>query len=206
MKMHNELNKSLSSRRLPPRQPPYDENMKSIIESTAFEGLGPRNLRLALAQHPALGSAFQAMAHVVLFECDVPERLREIAIIRTGALTRCEYEWGMHVSIYGEQCGLDDDAIMDITLADSWRELTDARWTEDERLVIRMVDELHAHSTISDATWSRMVSTWPQKQVIELIFATSIYHTAAFFLNSTAVPLQDGQAKFPAKVRTARVP
>ena len=57
-------------------------------------GLLPRlvNLRLALAHHGKLGGAFQAMAHVVLFQCAVPERDREIAIIRTGALTRSEYE------------------------------------------------------------------------------------------------------------------
>jgi alkylhydroperoxidase family enzyme len=95
-----------ASSRLPLRPPPYEPEVEKAIGNTAFTGgLSPQNLRLALANHPKLAAAFQAMAHVVLFKCEVPEREREIAIIRTGALTRSEYEWGMHVSIYGDRWG-----------------------------------------------------------------------------------------------------
>ena len=93
------------SSRLPLRQPPYEPEMQRTIGSTAFTGLSPLNLRLALANHPKLAAAFQSMAHVVLFQGAVAERDREIAIVRTGALTRSEYECGMHVSIYGDKCG-----------------------------------------------------------------------------------------------------
>ena len=195
-----------TSRRLPLRQPPYDAEVEKAIRSTAFSGLSPLNLRLALANHPKLGAAFQSMAHVVLFKCAVPERDREIAIIRTGALTRSEYEWGMHVSIYGEKCGLGETHVRELTGAASWSELSETVWTPAERLVVRMVDELHRHSTVADETWDAMVATWPQDQVIELIFASSFYHMAAFFLNSTAVPLEEGSERFPPGVAQARVP
>jgi hypothetical protein len=152
------------SRRLALRQPPYDAEVEKAIRNTAFSGLSPLNLRLALANHPKLGAAFQSMAHVVLFKCAVPERDREIAIIRTGALTRSEYEWGMHVSIYGEKCGLGETHVRELTGAASWRELSEAVWTPAERLVVRMVDELHRHSTVADETWDAMVATWPQDQ------------------------------------------
>ena len=75
------------SQRLPLRPPPYEPEVAAAVQSTAFKGLSPLNLRLALANHPRLGPAFQAMAHVVLFQCALPERDREVAIIRTGALT-----------------------------------------------------------------------------------------------------------------------
>ena len=195
-----------TSRRLPLRQPPYDAEVEKAIRSTAFSGLSPLNLRLALANHPKLGAAFQSMAHVVLFKCAVPERDREIAIIRTGALTRSEYEWGMHVSIYGEKCGLGETHVRELTGAASWSELSETVWTPAERLVVRMVDELHRHSTVADETWDAMVATWPQDQVIELVFAASFYHMAAFFLNSTAVPLEEGSERFPPGVAQARVP
>lgn len=194
------------SRRLPLRQPPYEASVEKAINSTAFAGLSPRNLRLALAHHPKLATAFQAMAHVVLFQCEVSERDREIAIIRTGALTRSEYEWGMHVSIYGERCALTAAQIQALTCAASWRDLSDALWTPAERLIVRMVDELHQHSTVADDTWQALNATWPQEQVMELVFASSFYHMAAFFLNTAAVPLEDGAQRFPPGVTQATVP
>ncbi len=194
------------SKRLPLRAPPYPPAVMKNVANTAFEGLSPQNLRLALAHHPELGGAFQAMAHVVLFKCAVGAREREIAIIRTGALTRSEYEWGMHVSIYGERCGLSDASIRELTLCRSWRDLSDSLWTPSECLIVRMVDELHEHCTVSDDTWQRMSAIWPREQVIELIFSSSFYHMAAFFLNSAAVPLEDGQQRFPEGISPAEVP
>jgi alkylhydroperoxidase family enzyme len=194
------------STRLALREPPYEPEVQRRIDNAAFSGLSPQNLRLALAHHGKLGGAFQAMAHVVLFQCAVPERDREIAIIRTGALTRSEYEWGMHVSIYAERCGLGEVAIAELTLCKSWRDLSERLWTPAERLVVRMVDELHEHSTVGDDTWAQLNAGWPREQVIELIFASSFYHMAAFFLNTAAVPLEEGQARFPQGLIQASVP
>jgi alkylhydroperoxidase family enzyme len=195
-----------TSSRLPLRQPPYEPEVQRTIGSTAFKGLSPLNLRLALAHHPKLAASFQAMAHVVLFQCAVAEREREIAIIRTGALTRSEYEWGMHVSIYGDKCGLGEAQVMELTCAPSWRELSEGLWTPAERLIVRMVDELHAHSTVADETWQQLSAHWPTAQVMELVFASSFYHMAAFFLNTAAVPLEDGSRRFPAGLAQAEVP
>lgn len=203
--MKNQQNASLSptpktlahSKRLKLREPPYPAEVVGNIGNMAFKGLTPLNLRLALAHHPKLASAFQSMAHVVLFQCELPERDREIAIIRTGALTRSEYEWGMHVSIYAEKCKLEPAAVADLTHCSKWTELSDVIWSPKERLIVRMVDEIHAHSTVSDETWLLLNTHWPQEQVIELIFSSSFYHMAAYFLNTTAVPLEVGAERFP---------
>jgi alkylhydroperoxidase family enzyme len=194
------------SRRLPLRAPPYEPEVEKIVGKTSFSDLSPQNLRRVLAHHPALAASFQAMAHVVLFKSEVPERQREIAIIRTGALTRSEYEWGMHVSIFGERCQLDATQVDALSLCKSWRELSEVVWTPAERLIVRMVDELHHHSTVSDATWAQMDAQWPREQIIELILSASFYHMAAFFLNSTAVPLEQGSRRFPAGLAQAVVP
>ena len=193
------------STRLPLRPPPYEPEVAAAVQSTAFKGLSPLNLRLALANHPKLGPAFQAMAHVVLFQCALPERDREIAIIRTGALTRSEYEWGMHVSIYAGKCGLTAEQVGELTHSTGWNGLTPSLWSESDRLIVRMVDELHHHSTVSDATWQALSAAWPQDQVIELIFASSFYHMAAFFLNAAAVPLEQGAERFAAPMAQASV-
>lgn len=191
-----------ASTRLPLRPPPYEPEVEKAIRNTAFKGLSPQNLRLALAHQPGLAAAFQAMGHQILFKCALPEREREIAIIRTGALTRSEYEWGMHVSIYGDKCGLSAAQIAELTQGAPGETL----WTAKERLIVRVVDELHHHSTVSDATWAQLRAHWPHEQIIELILAASFYHMAAFFLNSMAVPLEEGSERFPAGLQQAQVP
>jgi alkylhydroperoxidase family enzyme len=195
-----------TSRRLALRRPPYESEVEKVVGSTAFTGLSPVNLRRALANHPKLAVAFQAMSHVVLFQCAVSEREREIAIIRTGALTRSEYEWGMHVSIYAQKCGLSEQQVQELTCCNSSTELSSTLWTPAEKLVVRMVDELHQHSTVSDETWKQLVDTWPKEQVMELLFASSFYHMAAFFLNTAAVPLEEGSRRFPQGISQADVP
>lgn len=192
----------VASSRLPLRAPPYEPEVAARIGNTAFTGLSPQNLRLALAHQPALAGAFQALAHEVLFKCALPERLREIAIIRTGALTRSEYEWGMHVSIYGQRCGFTPEQIAALTQGSA----DAALFTEAERLVVRAVDELHHHSTVSDSTWQQLQALWPPAQIVELILAAGFYHMAAFFLNSMAVPLEDGAQRFPPGISQAAVP
>lgn len=193
------------SPRLALREPPYDDAAAAVIGNTAFTGLSPINLRMSLAHHPKLATAFQAMSHIVMFQTAVAERDREIAIIRTGALTRSEYEWGMHVSIFGEKCGLTPDLVEDLTVSKTWRDLKSDLWNERERLVVRMVDELHHHSTIADETWHGLTAHFPNEQVVELIFSSSFYHMAAFYLNSTAVPLEEGSQRFPEGVTQASV-
>lgn len=185
------------SDRLPLRQPPYDELTLKSLRNAAFTGLSPRNLRLSMAHHPVLAAKFQALAHSVLFEAEAPMRPKEIAIMRTTALTGAEYPWGMHVAIYGARCELDEAAVNDLALAESWRTLSDPRWSDEDRLVIRMADELHADANVSDETWARLNATWPVHQVIELVFASGVYHLASYFINTAAVPLEDGQARFP---------
>lgn len=194
------------SRRLPLRPPPYELEVEKVVGKSSFSDLSPQNLRRVLANHPTLAASFQAMAHVILFKSELPERQREIAIIRTGALTRSEYEWGMHVSIFGEKCNLDASQIDALSLCKSWRDLSELTWTPAERLIVRMVDELHHHSTVSDAAWAQMDAQWPHEQIIELILSASFYHMAAFFLNSTAVPLETGSRRFPAGLAQAAVP
>src|SRR3546814_8465011 len=60
----------------------------------------------------------------------------------------------MHVSIFGEKCGLTPEQVEDVTVSKTWRDLKPGLWNKREQLVVRMVDELHHHSTIADETRS----------------------------------------------------
>ncbi|SKA22161.1 Alkylhydroperoxidase family enzyme, contains CxxC motif [Enhydrobacter aerosaccus] len=178
--------------RLSPRPRPYEPDLEKMMDGMRFEGPSPRNLMQALAHAPKFLMRFQALGGTILFSGKLPAREREIAIMRTGARTRSEYEWGMHVALYQGSCGLSDAEIC-ATLHGAG---DDPVWSARERLIIRTVDELHDTSTVSDALWRELASEWSEEQLVELILAIGYYHMAAFFLNAVGVPLEDGAARF----------
>lgn len=179
--------------RLPPRDPPYEPEIEKMMGAMRFDGPAPRHLMQALAHAPKLLMRFQAMGGTLLFGGRLPEREREIAIMRTGARTRSEYEWGMHVRLYQQSCGL-SDAQVAATLEGR---PDDPVWSARETLILRAVDALHDSSTIPDGLWTELAAHWPPDQLVELVLTIGYYHMAAFFLNATGVALEDGAARFP---------
>lgn len=164
-----------------------------MMGAMRFEGPSPRHLMQALAHAPKLLMRFQSMGGTLLFSGKLPEREREIAIMRTGARTRSEYEWGMHVRLYQQSCGLSDAQIM----ATLQGRPDDPVWTARETLILRAVDALHDSSTIPDDLWAELAAHWPPDQLVELVLTIGYYHMAAFFLNATGVALEDGAGRFP---------
>lgn len=181
--------------RLPPRPRPYEPDIETMMEGMRFDGPAPRHLMQALAHAPKFLMRFQAMGGTLLFSGTLPAREREIAIIRTGARTGSEYEWGMHVRLYQKRCDLSDAQIR----ATLHGKPDDPVWTTRETLILRAVDELHDTSTVSDTLWAELAAHWSPEQLVELVLTIGYYHMAAFFLNATGVALEDGAARFAAK-------
>ena len=67
----------------------------------------------------------------------LPLRIREIVILRVTANLDCEYEWGVHVTAFGDAAQLNQSQIRDTRLGDP----TPACWSDDEILLIEVVDE-----------------------------------------------------------------
>src|SRR5262249_50947044 len=56
-------------------------------------------------------------------------------------------------------------------------------WSVEERLLIRLVDELHDTSGISYGLWRGLVAAFSVAQIFELIPLVGFYHTVSFFAN-----------------------
>ena len=83
-------------------------------------------------------------------------REREIVIDRTCARCGCEYEWGVHVAFFAERAGLDAAQVRSLTHGGP----SDPCWVEEhERLLIRLVDELHDRSDVGEALWQELPVT-----------------------------------------------
>src|SRR4051794_20437836 len=107
------------------------------------------NIFRTLARHRALYKGFLGLGGHLLGGEGLPAREREIVILRTGFRAAAEYEFGQHTRI-GSQAGLTDDEIAG--LADAAK----VDWSDDDRALIALVDELCAHDVVSEPTWLRL--------------------------------------------------
>ncbi|MDQ1373240.1 MAG: 4-carboxymuconolactone decarboxylase [Actinomycetota bacterium] len=176
---------------------PADQRDERVQELLAAAGLGrpdgePLNLFSTLAHHPRLFKRWMQFGGTLLLGGDLPARDRELLILRTGWVTRAEYEWGQHV-IIGKAAGLTDDEILRVTEgpeADGWAPF--------DAVLLRAVDELHAASRITDETWAALAERYDTHQLIEVPMLVGQYHLVGFTLNSLGVERDPGVGGFPA--------
>jgi alkylhydroperoxidase family enzyme len=172
-----------------PRIPPVaaDEAEEEARELLARFGDGePLNIFRTLARHPALLRRWLVFANHVLGKSTLPERERELLILRIGWLCRAGYEWGQHVLI-GLDSGLTGEEIQRIKAG------PDAGgWSDGDRDLLLAVDELHRDAHVSDATWARLAARWSTQQLMDVVFTVGQYNLVSMALNSFGVQPEPG--------------
>ena len=176
----------LNAPRIPPLpEPEWNDETRELLESYRREGR-VYNIFTTLARHPKLLNRWLVFGKHILSQSTLPAREREIAILRVGWLCRAEYEWGHHVAI-GKKVGLGADDIARIAEgADA------AGWDSFEATLLRSVDELHANSVISDATWQALAGRYNTEQLLDFLFTVGQYKLVSMVLNSVGVQLEEG--------------
>jgi len=163
--------------RVEPVSRPYSPELQAVFDRIMPPGVPPLALFTTLARVPRIYERFRAGS--LLDRGPVSLRHREIVIDRTCARCGCAYEWGVHVAFFAQRVAL-TPAQVRATLRGS---ADDAAWSEEERLLIRLVDELHDAATISDELWEGLAAAFSVEQILELIALVGFYHTVSFFAN-----------------------
>jgi alkylhydroperoxidase family enzyme len=144
------------------------------------------NIFATLAHHPKLMKRWLVFGAHVLAKSTLSTRDRELLILRTGWNCRAPYEWGQHVAI-ARAAGITDDEVDAIAVG------PDATsWAPFEAALLRAADELHADSSLSDATWQALHERYDDQQVLDTIFTVGQYHLVSMALNSCGVERDDG--------------
>src|SRR3978361_1842483 len=94
--------------RIAPLQPPYEPEIQAQFDRI-MRGAPPLTLFRVVAGNTRAGDKFRAGS--LLDGGPLPLREREIVIDRTAALTRCEYEWGVHVALFAKPARLTDEPV-----------------------------------------------------------------------------------------------
>lgn len=144
------------------------------------------NVFTTLVRHPALFRHFLPFGSYLLREGRLPDRTRELLILRTAYNTRAGYEWGRHVPL-ARATGVTDEEIERVGTG------PDAKgWTQTDARLLRAADELHRDARLSAATWSALAADHDEAQLIEITMLVGQYHMVAFFLNSAGTRLEPG--------------
>lgn len=163
--------------RIAPVSPPYSDEVQASFAKLMPPDLEPLTLFRTLAHNPRVLRRVQRGG--LLDPGSIPLRLRELAILRTCRLCGADYEWGVHAALFGSAAGLADAALdADPATGD---------WSDDERLVLALCDELHATSTVSDALWSSLSERFDPAQLVELLVLAGLYHAVSYVANACRI-------------------
>ncbi|MCB2079460.1 MAG: carboxymuconolactone decarboxylase family protein [Novosphingobium sp.] len=140
-----------------------------------------------MIKHPALFRLQMEMGNM-LYNGKIPQRERELAILRNAWICRAPFEWGQHV-IIAHRIGITGDEIERARIGSAA-----GGWSRHEGAVIKAVEELHGNTAISQETWDLLAETWDEPQLIEFCQMIGQYVTTAFVQNSIRARLEDGNA------------
>jgi alkylhydroperoxidase family enzyme len=176
--------------RIAPLQPPYAPEIQGQFDRI-MRGAPPLTLFRVVAGQPRAWEKFRAAS--LLDGGPLSLREREIVIDRTCALTRCEYEWGVHIAIFAGAAHLTDEQVRATVLGSA----DVACWSAAEQALISTVDALHHHATLSDAEFEALSAHYDDAKVFEIILLCGFYRTVSYLANGLALPLEDKAARFP---------
>lgn len=167
-----------------------DDDVRELLGKTMVRGGKALNIFGTLAHNPGLLKRFNVFAGFFLTRNSVPDRDRELVVLRVGANAGAVYEFGQH-TIIGRLAGLTDDEILRLT------QPLDDDWSDDDRLLLTMADELCEHDAVSDATWRGLAARWSTAELLELVLLAGTYRLVSGFLNAVGVELDDGVPGWP---------
>ncbi|MCA1750047.1 MAG: carboxymuconolactone decarboxylase family protein [Sphingomonadales bacterium] len=165
-----------------PRIAPLGDDELDADQTAALEAFAATgrilNIFRTLAHAPKALLRFQQWGGYVLSKRNaLPEREREIVILRTGYLCRSGYEWAQHEQI-GLRAGLTPEEIARI------KQGPDAEgWSAADAALLRAADELVGDHFISDATWAAL-DPLSDKAKMDVVFTVGQYTQVSMMLNS----------------------
>jgi 4-carboxymuconolactone decarboxylase len=148
------------------------------------------NIFRTLERNRALYKGFLRLGGHLLTAGVLPEREREIVILRTGWRAGSEYEFGQH-TVIGRRAGLSDAEIE--WLADSGS----GGWDDADGALVRLVDELCDDDMVSESTWTALSARWNDEELLELLVLAGFYRLVSGMLNSVGVALEPATPGWP---------
>lgn len=151
------------------------------------------NIYRMLANSDAGARGFVHLGNALLFRGKLDPKLRELAILRVGWLSRASYEVFQHERI-GRDVGLSDAKIRAVS-----KGAEDPVFEPNDRAVLRFAEDVVKNVKASDANLKAIAAFLSAEQVTELLLTIGYYMMVSRFLETMGVDDEAGQAEWRAK-------
>lgn len=135
----------------------------------------------------------KAVPNLLDDESPLSKREREIVILRTCWRNGCEYEWGVHASVFGKQVGFTKAHLNDTCTENLDSDL----WTETELVLFALVDVLCEKGRLNESLSNSFGNYWSKEQQLEILALCGSYHTVSFVANVARLEPEPFAILFP---------
>jgi alkylhydroperoxidase family enzyme len=165
---------------------PADESARLGEQLGIFEWLATANVGRGLLHSPPSARAVNGFLDALIFHNTVADRTRELVILTVGWRANAEYVIGQHVR-YSRQLGISDEDIAGVK--DPAR---CAAYSETDRRVLGLADELFDSARVKPATWAALEQIFTAQELVELVLTAGFWRAIAGFVNAAQIPLDPG--------------
>lgn len=145
------------------------------------------NLYRAFAHSPDALRSFTGLGQYIRYHSRLDPRLREMAILQVGYVTRSPYEYSHHIKI-GREFGVSDDDIRAIE-AETRGETT--KLSPLDRAVLSATRELTASPNLSEASFAALRGALSPEHVVDLLMTISFYCGVVRFLAALQIDVEE---------------
>lgn len=174
-------------------QLPVDEAKAAADEAGVPDYMAELSIFQVLLNHPRLARTFNDLLATMLWHGVLDSRLRELAIMRIGWLTACDYEWTQHWRV-ASGLGVSAEDLLGVR---DWR--SHDGFGPAERAVLAAADDVVRDGAVSADSWAACERELhgDTTVLIELVTAIGAWRMVASILHSLEVPLEDGVSSWP---------
>jgi alkylhydroperoxidase family enzyme len=172
-----------------PRIPPlpageWDDFLQRLLEASPGGTKHPLNIFTTLGHSPDVFRRWIGFG-ASLLQGAIPDRQRELVILRVAHLDESEYEWTQHVPM-ALAAGVTREEI------DALRRAPDRHeWPHDDDVLLRAADELDFLGFLEDDTWAEAHEVLGDAGMIELLMLIGQYQMVAMILRTLRVQLEE---------------
>jgi alkylhydroperoxidase family enzyme len=147
----------------------------------------PINLFRALVHSPGAARGWSAVGHYIRHGSKLDPRLREMAILQVGYLTRSPYEYSHHVKI-GHDFGVSDDDIRAIAAE------TEGHGSDLDPLaktVLKAAREMTTGLAMAEATFTALREKLGTELLTDLVLTIAFYNAVVRVLATIQIDVED---------------
>lgn len=168
---------------------PYYDLSKAPPELTeAIKDRLPLNIYRMIAHGGNTAIGFLALGRAILTKSEIDPKLRELVILRVGALSGASYEVFQHRRVAGK-AGVSAEKI-EAVLTDITKEVDSRLFNETELAILRFTDAVVRHVKAPERMFNDVAARLPHQQLIELLMTIGFYMLVSRLLENLEVEIE----------------